>query len=132
MRFLECMRTYIYLCKVLPIQIRYCSLKLTLYTLGQYSRVYDSSQKVYPSGASVRSTQSVCIFLSTASRSEEGGAIEFATVCSSIRLSVHPVPCPRCCCLYEKHHYTIKEGDTRATCTLVYHKGLSAHRLWVN
>ncbi len=30
-----------------------------------------------------------------------------------------PVPCPRCCSLCEKHHYTIKAGDTGATRTLV-------------
>ena len=49
----------------------------------------------------------------------------------SVRPSVRPfttfqvryvpfhVPCPRCCSLCEKHHYTIKAGDTRATRTLV-------------
>ncbi len=30
-----------------------------------------------------------------------------------------PVPCPRCCSLCGKHHYTVKAGDTGATRTLV-------------
>ncbi len=47
------------------------------------------------------------------------GAIEFGTVCPSVFLSV-PVPFPRCFSLCEKHHYTIKAGDTGATCTLVF------------
>ncbi len=69
------------------------------------------------------------VFLSPASRSEEGGLLNsppsvrpsvFPSIRSLCQRDVpFPVPCPRCCSLCEKHHYTIKAGDTGATRTLV-------------
>ena len=53
--------------------------------------------------------------MSPASRGEEGGLLN-----SPPSVPPFPVPCPRCCSLFEKHHYTIKAGYTRAMHTLVY------------
>ncbi len=94
---------------------------------------------MYVTGPKSGSTVICHEFLSPASRSEEGGLLNSPpsvrpSVFPSVRLSVRPftlsararyvpfpVPCSRCCSLWEKHHYTIKAGDTGATRTLVFY-----------
>ncbi len=51
---------------------------------------------------------------------EIGGLSEHGTSSQSLCHAPIPVPCPRCCSLCEKQHYTIKAGDNRAMRTLVY------------